>query len=78
VPPWNVSRSIWSLKLRTLKVIAILKKRRNHLKRRVEEGQSQGKDLSYDKAEVEALNIALDLLRDKALKEGLPDPWGRP
>lgn len=64
--------------MRTLKVIAILKKRRNHLKRRVEEGQSRGQDLSYDKAEVEALGIALDLLRDKALKEGLPDPWGRP
>ena len=60
--------------MRTLKVIAILKKRRNHLKRRVEEGQSRGQDLSYDKAEVEALNIALDLLRDKALKEGVSDP----
>ena len=64
--------------MRTLKVIAILKKRRNHLKRRVEEGQSRGQDLSYDKAEVEALNIALNLLRDKALKEGVSDPWGRP
>lgn len=64
--------------MRTLKVIAILRKRRNHLKRRVEEGQSKGMDLTYDKAEVEALNIALDLLRDKALKEGFPDPWGRP
>lgn len=63
--------------MRTLKVIAILKKRRNHLKRRVEEGQSKGMDLTYDKAEVEALSVALDLLRDKALKEGFSDPWGR-
>ena len=64
--------------MRTLKVIAILKKRRNHLKRRIEEGQSRGQDLSYDKAEVEALNITLELLRDKARKEGVSDPWGRP
>ena len=64
--------------MRTLKVIAILKKRRNHLKRRVEEGQSQGKDLTYDKGEIEALNIALALLVDKAQKEGFTDPWGRP
>ena len=42
-----------------MKAVAILKKRKNHLERRIKDATREGRRLTFDEAEVAALDLAI-------------------